>query len=569
VTESPTAPLEPPLLPRVGKTFALFLIAIVVIGGGWVGFRMAKLQLALARAHRELARKDLGRAEFWTGQALSVDERNAEAARMMAEISEMQDQPAALTWRIRVAQREPGSTGDIMAWAKCALRFGQGQMAFNALNSLPPDFKDHSAEYHELMAGWAVAARAPGLAEAHFVKAAELDHENPLHRVNLAAFRLTNSSNPELRAAAARDLEALAADPKVTFFAVRTLLADAIRHRDAARARRFAEKLRALPGHTFGDELSCLESGMAEPALHHAIEELEHRAASDPALATQLGDSLNSHGLADETLRWFAALPEPVRSNVRVQITAAEAYLAKRDWDGLENFLAKREWGDGEYLRRAMLIRTHRERSQPWEREWKQLVTDVSAKQPEGFLLSQLLIGWKWRDEALELLWDAATQPRTGSKALRYLWDLYAETNETANLLRVAKAQIDIDPSNPTNKNNVAFLSLMLYGASERAERLAGEISAMNPKIPEWAATYAYALHLAGKEAEAKKVMEKLPPEALGRPGIALYYAIVLAANGDNDRAKESFAKLNPRGMLPEERKLAAALAQQLNVTAR
>jgi len=133
----------------------------------------------------------------------------------------------------------------------------------------------------------------------------------------------------------------------------------------------------------------------------------------------------------------------------------------------------------------------------------------------------------------------------------------------------VAKAQIALDPDDPTRKNNYAFLSVLLNGTSDHALRLAREASASNPKLPEWAATYAYALHLAGRDAEARKVMENLDPEALNRPGVALYYAIVLAGNGDNNKARETLARLNPAGMLPEEQKLAVALAQQLNVASR
>ena len=195
------------------------------------------------------------RAEFWTGRAFSVDEKNTEAMRLMAEINEAQDKPAALGWRIKVAQREPRNTRDIMAWAKSALRFGQGEMAGSALNSLPLEFKEQSAEYHELMAGRALAAHESGLAEAHFVRAAELDRANPVHQVNLAAFRLTTSTIPEVRMTAARELEGAQADPRVSQFAVRTLLGDAIRNRDRARAQRFAEKLRSLPEHSFGDNL--------------------------------------------------------------------------------------------------------------------------------------------------------------------------------------------------------------------------------------------------------------------------------------------------------------------------
>ena len=92
-----------------------------------------------------------------------------------------------------------------MAWAKSALRFGQDEWALRALKSLPPDFGNRSAEYQELMAGCALAGNETRLAESHFVRAAEIDHANPVHRVNLAAFRLANSPSGEIRAAAARD----------------------------------------------------------------------------------------------------------------------------------------------------------------------------------------------------------------------------------------------------------------------------------------------------------------------------------------------------------------------------
>jgi len=506
------------------------------------------------------------RAEFWTERALSVNRRNVEAMRLMAEINEAQDRPTALGWRIRIAQREPGNTGDIMVWAKSALRFGQNEMTLNALKSLPQDFKNQSADYHELMAGLALAGHETALAEAHLAKAAELGHDNPIHQVNIAAFRLTNSQSPEIRAAAAHDLEEALADSRVSASAARTLLHDAIQNKDRARMNRFAEKLRSLPDHNFNDDLICLEAMMSEPAFHPALEEIEGRAGSNSLWTTETGDWLNSHGMAAETLRWFARLSGAIQSITRVQMTAAEAYLAMSDWNALESFLSKCRWDDSECMRRAILIRCKRELSHPWEKEWKQLANDVQATPPDSLLLAQLVLGWNWRDETLNLLWGAATNPMTRSTALQYLWDLYSRTNETRELLRVARAQIGLDPTNPAKKNNDAFLSLLLYGASERSERLAREASSMNPEIPEWAATYAYALHLAGKEAAAKKVIEKLSPETLGRPGIALYSAIVLAANGDQPRAREVLAKLNPAGMLPEEQKLAADLAQQLGV---
>ena len=540
----------------------------MVVVGIWEGYRYAKLHLALKHARREASNRQFMRAEFWTGRALGVDATSIDAARLMAEINEAQDKPAALAWRTRVAQLAPHSTSDIMAWAKSAYRFGQREMAVSALKNLPQDFQDHSAEYHELMAGYALQNRQNGLAEMHFARAAELDPSNPVHRVNLASFRLANSPNPEVRAAAARDLEGMVNDPHAGLFAIRALLTDAIHRRDAAEAQPLAEKLRALPEHTIGDDLNCLETVQGEAAFHAALDAVERRAESEALWTHDAGDWLNGHGMAAETLRWFAQLPEAIRSNVRVQMTMAEAYSAVADWTGLQNFLVKCHWDDGEFLRRAMLIRCQRALAQPWEKDWSQLATDVDANPPEGFLLAQLVIGWNWRKEALELFWQAAAQSKTNALALQSLWDLYSRTNETRELLRVAKAQLEIDPSNSTKKNNEAFLTLLLYGASERAERLAREASTANPQVPEWAATYAYALHLVGKEAEAKKVMENLPAEALARPGVALYYGIVLAANGETPQAKDTLAKLNPAGLLPEERKLADDLTQRLSAAA-
>ncbi|EDY19594.1 hypothetical protein CfE428DRAFT_2770 [Chthoniobacter flavus Ellin428] len=509
------------------------------------------------------------RAEFWAGRALSVDDRNIDATRLMAEINEAQDWPAALGWRIKVVQREPNNNDDMMLWAKSAFRFGQREMAAHVLKNLPADFQDRSAEYHEMMAGIALGNHDLRGAEEHFGRAAELDRGNPVHRINLASFRLANSPDKEVHARAVKDLHDALADPNARLLAIRELLADATRRHDRENALQLADQLRAMPEHTFADELSCLDIVPTQDRFKAAVADFEKRSEADAQKAIATGEWLNSHRLAPETLRWYPQLPSAVRSSTRMQIVAAEAYLAVGDWQKLEAFLKMGRWEDADFLRRAMAIRARRELAQPWQKDWEQLTDDVEANPPDGFLLAQVVIGWKWRPEAVKLLWDAATKPKTNSVALENLWNLYTETHETRELLRVARAQTELDPANPVRKNNEAFLTLLVYGASSRAERLARAASESNPQIPEWAATYAYALHLAGKDATAQKVMSALPPEALQHPGVALYYAIVLAGNGDQTGARETLARLDARGMLPEERKLATDLAQKLERAAK
>ncbi|HSI13580.1 MAG TPA: hypothetical protein VK961_16160 [Chthoniobacter sp.] len=569
MSQPPSSPLEKGIALRAAKALALLLLVAVGTFGCWEGFRQAKLHLALKRAHREAANRQFMRAEFWTSRAFTADPKSVEATRLMAEIYEAQDRPEGLGWRIRVVQRAPHSTADVLAWAKSAFRFGRRDMALNALKSLPSDFQSKSSDFHELMAGCALGVNDLAGADLHFQKALELDRDNPVQHVNLAAFQLTYSNDRATRVTAGQYLEGALNNPQARLYAARALLTLAMRSRDRTAARNFAEKLRAMPEHTFSDDLNCLEVSIGEPAFQPALAEIEHRAETDPQWPLEVSNWLNAHGMAAETRRWFAQLPEPLQANVRLQMAVAESYLALADWNGLETFLAPLHWDEGEFLRRAMIIRSKRERSYPWEKEWAQFAADVAAKPPDGFLLAQVMVGWKWREQALQLLWDATVQPSTNPLALQSLWDLYSQKNETREMLKVARAQVELDPSNATRKNNEAFLSLLLHGASARAERLAREATTSDPNVAEWAATYAYALHLAKKDAEAKRVLASLTPEARSRPGVGLYYAIVLAANGDEALAREALEKLDSRGMLPEERKLASELAEQLHLAIR
>ena len=68
---------------------------------------------------------------------------------------------------------------------------------------------------------------------------------------------------------------------------------------------------------------------------------------------------------------------------------------------------------------------------------------------PNGYLLAQLVNSWQWHKEAIDLLWAAARQPKTTAAALQSLWDLYSRTNETHELWRVARAQLELDPFEP------------------------------------------------------------------------------------------------------------------------
>ena len=203
-----------------------------------------------------------------------------------------------------------------------------------------------------------------GLAEAYFITAANLDHDNPVYRRNSCrrfAWRIPRTGGAE---AAARDLERMLTDPRVSLFAARALLADAIRgqgQRPRATVRpkaRFPSRPRFQRRPSAASRQRSPEHGIFIRTSTKSRTALRRM----PCGRSRPGDWLNAHGMAAETLRWFARLPPATQSNIRVQMTAAErVYLHVRlAWP--QGLSCQVQLGATcEFLRSAMLIRCDRE----------------------------------------------------------------------------------------------------------------------------------------------------------------------------------------------------------------
>src|SRR5260370_14886553 len=95
-----------------------------------------------------------------------------------------------------------------------------------------------------------------------------------------------------------------------------------------------------------------------------------------------------------------------------------------------------------------------------------------------------------------------------------------------------------------------------------RAHELSKEIYAAHPEEPVIASTYAYSLYLRGRTREGLTVMQKLPPESLKAPAVALYYGVLLRAVGRGGEAEPYFALARGARLLAEAKALAQAAAR-------
>jgi predicted Zn-dependent protease len=126
----------------------------------------------------------------------------------------------------------------------------------------------------------------------------------------------------------------------------------------------------------------------------------------------------------------------------------------------------------------------------------------------------------------------------------------------TRALMGLYDEQAKMNPADLSARNNLAMTALLLGVSELQPQDLAREIYRKVPTHPAYASTYAFSLHLQKQSAQALKVFERLKPDELEQPPVALYYAIVLQATGNGERAMKYLDIAAGIKLLPEERKL-------------
>jgi predicted Zn-dependent protease len=180
----------------------------------------------------------------------------------------------------------------------------------------------------------------------------------------------------------------------------------------------------------------------------------------------------------------------------------------------------------------------------------------MAADTKEAMVLAETVEKWGWRDEAVDLLWLVAKDPVRGEDALGALYRYFVKNGDTENLYRVMLHQLELRPNDLNVQNNFAQLSLLLNLNADRGQKIAREVYEKDPKNEAYVSTYAFALHTQGDTKKALRALENLSSEQLHKPEIAAYYGIMLAAAGDQGRAREFLDLGEKASLLPQEKAL-------------
>ena len=538
----------------------LALLALVALGfAGLKVYRRLEPDRLAQRARTYMEQGDYMNATLTLRRAIEINPTNRAAIRLMAEMAERLQSPAALEWRRVLAELNPGSAPDALAWANSALQLGRSPTAKLALEGVSEKERG-TAAYHAAAGGLAISEGRWQDAEKEYSEAVRFAPQDDLHRYNFATIQL-QSPDAATRASALKTLEELTKSDRVQLYARRALATRLLGEEKWEEALALSTEMQQSPAATLNDRLMHLDllQRLQKPELEEALATMQKKSLANPVEVAAMINWMRLHGRAKEIAPWVAALDAKLAAEPPVLAARAGALLAAKDWGALEPLVEKGDWRGDDYRRLAFYSRVLRETGnrESAKIQWDKAIS-AAGTQGSATQLAYLASTWGWQAEMQAVLWAAAVST-TPDWALRMLHGIYQGEGDTAGMLRVARRFVEAHPQDRGARNNVAMLSLLLDRDTEKAQSLAAELYKEAPDDPTIVSTFAFALHSQGKSAEGRAILEKLKPEQLRTPGLAAYYAILLASSGASAEARPYFELALKGPLLPEEKKLLAA----------
>jgi tetratricopeptide (TPR) repeat protein len=494
-----------------------------------------------------------------TQQLLGVNPANVDACRFMAELTERAKDPSTLVWRRRVLELSPTFENRLML-AAAALLFERppyplAQQTLGEIRALG----QATAAYHVIAAQLSLKQNQFAEAQAHYQEAIRLEPEKESHQLNLAVLRL-ESNDPAVVSGARATLERLCDHPRLGAFALRSLVSESLEKKERERALQFSKRLLTRPQAVFGDRvqhLGILQSA-GDPAVDEFLATLRREASTNELSVYQLAHWLIGQGKAVEALEWIETLPREFQVRQPVPKAVVEGLLARQDWSKLESFLNGQLWGGQDFMRLALmsLALRHQALMDSARLRLQEAVHTASRRVENLVVLSQLLESWGWQSEADEVRQQLVQRFPDESRAVLAVSMTFHARGNTPGLYEAFNAMLKSNPGDPATMNNLAMVCLLLNTNLDRAHFLAEQAYRSAPRNPAFVSTRAFSLCCQGRHSDALALFATLPRADLETPGIALYYAMALAAAGDIEQARKYSSLAEQAQLLPEEKKL-------------
>jgi hypothetical protein len=526
---------------------------------GILGFRHYCASLAWRQAQRFAARGDYRNASLSARRLLRLKPTSIEGCRMLGQLAEATDPREALEWYQRIATRQPSIENKLELAAK-ALRFEQPpyELAAQTLDELAGSAANR-VSYYVLAAELSLRLGKGTEAEQSFEAARRLQPTNELHNLNLAMLRL-HSTNDSVAREARTTLDGFRTNTAFAALVVRALVAEAISRHDLKAAETLSGELLRQSSASLEDQLRHLdilrEGG--SPGTERFLSSIQNQAISNAVGISAVLSWMAEHGQAREAIAWLTNASPTVGEAPSVRLAAVECFSALNDWPAAEQLLNERKWGPLEPMRLALLSHAAAERHATLAADLHWRLAFNQAQKRLGSLMWLAAKAEEWGSESCRegVLWQIAEQFPNQLWAQLELLSAAQAGARTRDLHRLYASMAKVSPKDPGIQNNFAATGLLLNIDLEKSCEIASELFAQHPTEPVIASTYAYALHVQKRTAEALSVLDQFSEECLTNPPIALYYGVLLRADGQTDRAGKYLKVARSAALLPEERSL-------------
>ena len=374
-------------------------------------YQLLEQQRCLDDAQNCIRENRFREADLLLRQAIRFTPQSSEAISKMAELLELQGRRAAVLWRNRAAQLQPGDATTRLDWAETAVKLGDFALASRALEGVD-QLTRGTARYHKLAGALAWNLNQMEQAEAHYREAIRLEPTSEASLLNLATIQL-RSRNEVIVEGARLSIEQGITNSTLRTTGLRQLITYEIRQRAYDLALNYSKQLLSKPGAKFADQLEYL--GLLyqtrSPELELWLAKLK-QTATNSVQVLPLGRWMAKVRGPGETLAWVESLPEEVRNAEQVSVFTAECCVALRDWRRLLDLIKDQNWGEAEAQRLALSSLGFRLLGEEMlSREaWQQALKHSKYRFESLSLLAKLTTNWGWRAESAEATREIANE---------------------------------------------------------------------------------------------------------------------------------------------------------------
>jgi hypothetical protein len=222
---------------------------------------------------------------------------------------------------------------------------------------------------------------------------------------------------------------------------------------------------------------------------------------------------MQANGLVAESLDWLTSLPNHLLDQRPVQMALVQGYLQNRQWTAMLNIASQANWGDLEYLRLALVFRAWSQLGSAGlaDTSWNAAMGTAAGHRAATIQLLQLAESWHLQQKQEAVLLQMVQESPEDNRARQELESLYFNSGNTLGLHQLYAILNAHFPDAAADKNNLAATALLLKMDVPKARQWAADDYAKDPGDPYVASTYAFALHLQGRDKQGLAVFGKTP----------------------------------------------------------